>query len=105
MNTGGSGSTTIADAAARLFEQVPIGVGEEDDRLFGMVDGLVGEVGLIVDDQRDDVRAGDVGGGDDDELVPGDARLEVDVADDAARRRTADGRCRAACPGSVKSST
>ena len=28
-------------AAARLFEQVAIGVGEENDRLFGMIDGPV----------------------------------------------------------------
>ena len=66
-------------------------MGEEDDRLFGMVDGLAREVWLIVDDERDHVRAGDVVGSDDDEFVPGHARLEIDVADDAARRRAADG--------------
>ena len=49
-------------------------VGEQDDRLFGMVDDVVGEVGLVVDDQRDPVVAGDVGGRDDGELVPGDRR-------------------------------
>ena len=75
-----------ADPAARLFEQVPVVMGEEDDGFFRMVDGLAREVGLIVDDQRDDVRAGNVGGRDDDELVPGHARLEIDAADDAARR-------------------
>ena len=84
---------------------MPVGVGEEDDRLFGVVDDVAGEVGLIVDDQRDDVRARDVVGGDDGELVPGDARLEIDVAD----------RCRGApalrtvipcsMPGSARSST
>ena len=80
-----------ADPAAGLFEQVPIGMGEEDDGFFRMVDGLAREVGLIVDDQRDDVRAGNVGGRDDDELVPGHARLELDAADDAARRLAPDG--------------
>ena len=38
VKTGGSGSTSIAHAAARLFEQVAIGVREEHDRLFGMID-------------------------------------------------------------------
>ena len=91
VKTGGSGSTVDADPAAGLFEQVPVVVGEEDDRFFRVVDGLAREVGLIVDDQRDDVRAGNVGGGDDDELVPGHARLELDAADDAARRLAAHG--------------
>ena len=80
-----------ADPAAGLFQQVPVVMGEEDDGFFRMVDGLAREVGLIVDDQRDDVRAGNVGGRDDDELVPGHARLELDAADDAARRLAADG--------------
>ena len=79
-------------------------MGEEDDGFFGMVDGLAREVGLIVDDQRDDVRTGNVGGRDDDELVPGHARLELDVADDAARRLAADGDA-VQHPGSARSST
>ena len=63
-----------------------IGVREQHDRLFGMIDDVVGEIGLVVEDQRDAFVPGNVGGGDDDELVPGDVGLEVDVADDAARR-------------------
>ncbi len=65
---------------------------EQDDRLFGVVDDAVGEVGLVVEDERDAVGAGDVFRGDDDELVPRDAFVEDDVADAPARRGAADGR-------------
>ena len=41
VKTAGSGSTSIVHAAPRLFERVAIGVREEHDRLFGMVDASV----------------------------------------------------------------
>ncbi len=75
-----------ADQAARFLDQVLVGMGEEKDRLLGVIDALVGEIGLVVEDQGDDIPSGDVGGGDDRDLVPGDARLVDDVAKDAARR-------------------
>src|SRR6185295_634766 len=39
------------DQAARLLEQVAIGMGKEEDGLLGVIDGLRGEIGLIVGDQ------------------------------------------------------
>src|SRR5258706_2575386 len=83
------------DAAARFFDEVTIGVGDEHHRLLGVVDHVAREEGLIVENQRDVILAGNVGGGDDGELVPGNARLEDDVADAAATGGIADG-------GSVK---
>ena len=46
---------------------------------------------LIGEDRGDPVFGGDVGGGDDGELVPGNARAEADVPETAARDRAANG--------------
>ena len=77
---------------------------EQQDRLLGVIDALVGEVGLVVGDERDGVLAGDVAGGDDRDLVPGDAGAEADAADpprgDGLRTVTP-----CSMPGSVRSST
>ena len=57
--------------AAGLLRAPGVRVREQHDRLFGVVDAVVGEARLVVDDERDAVDAGNVGGRDDDELVPG----------------------------------
>jgi hypothetical protein len=77
--------------AAGLFEERTIGMGEEDDRLFLVVDAIVREVWLIVGDERDDVGAWDVSGSDDREFVPGDAAAVMNSFDEAARDVAANG--------------
>ena len=62
---------------------------DQDDRLLRMRDLAIGKVRLIVEDQRDDIGAGNVVGGDDRELVPGNAAGIEDLADDAAGRGAA----------------
>jgi hypothetical protein len=42
----------------RLSSRCAIGVREQDDRLFGVIDDAVGEVGLVVGDQLDAVLPG-----------------------------------------------
>ena len=78
-------------APPRVIGPRAIGVRDQDHRLFGMIDDAGGEVRLIVDDQLHEISARDVGGGDDDELVPGDGGIEADVLDPPARDRTSDG--------------
>ena len=39
--------------AARLFEQILVGMREQHDGFFRMIDDIVGEARLVVDDQRD----------------------------------------------------
>ena len=80
------------DSAARFFQEIAIGVRQQQDRLFGVLEKLLDQVGLIIDNQSDDVLAGDVLRGDDGELVPRDFRREGDVADAAARAGSANGR-------------
>ena len=76
--------------AARLFEQGTIGVSEEDDWLLHVIDLIVGEVWLIVGNERDDVRTGNVGGGDDREFIPRNAVAVVNGFDETARGGAAD---------------
>ena len=90
VKTAGSGSMSIAHVPARFFERVAVGVREKHDRLFGMVDAIGGQARLVVDDERDAIDAGNVSGGDDDEVGPGDARLELDALDEAAGHGAAD---------------
>ena len=66
-------------------------MGEQHDRLFGVIDDVVGQAGLVVQDERDAIGRGDVARGDDGELVPGKAALEADAANASARDRTPDG--------------
>ncbi len=80
-----------ADGAARLFEQILVRVREQEDGLFGVVDERLGKVGLVVEDERDVVRAGDVARRDDGELFPRDAFAESDARDAAARGGAAHG--------------
>ena len=50
------------DPPARLFEQLPIGVREQENRFLRVIDPGVGEIGLVVGDEKDGVLAGDVAG-------------------------------------------
>ena len=72
-------------------EDGAVGVGEEEDGLVGVVDVGGGEAEVVFGEVDDAVFAGDVGGGDDGELVPGDGGVEVDGEDAAAGDGAADG--------------
>ena len=63
-------------------------MGEQHDGLLGVVDDAVGEGGLVVVDEGDDV-VRDVLRRDDRDLVPGDALAEADAAEAPARARAA----------------
>ena len=54
-NTAGSGSTRSCTCRRASSSSMPVGVREQHDRLFGVIDDVVGEVRLIVEDQRDAV--------------------------------------------------
>jgi hypothetical protein len=68
-----------------------VGVGEEEDWLFGVVDVGDGEAGVVFGEVDDGVFAGDVGGRDDGELLPGNGGVEIDGGDAAARDGAANG--------------
>ncbi len=68
-----------------------VGVGEEEDGFGVVVDVGGGEAGVVFGEVDDGVFAGDVGGGDDGELVPGDGGVEGDGGDAAAGDGAADG--------------
>ncbi len=72
-------------------EEGAVGVGEEEDGFFGVVDVGDGEAGVVFGEVDDGVFAGDVGGGDDGELLPGNGGVEVDGGDAAAWDGAADG--------------
>ncbi len=72
-------------------EDGAVGVGEEEDGLGDVVDVGRGEAGVVFGEVDDGVFAGDIGGGDDGELVPGDPGVEVDGCDAAAGDGAADG--------------
>ena len=68
-----------------------VGVGQQDDRLLGVVDDAVGQAGLVIHDEDDPIGRRHVTGGDDREFVPRNAVAKMDVADAATRHRTSDG--------------
>ena len=72
-------------------EDGAVRVREEEDGLVGVVDVGGGEAEVVFGEVDDAVFAGDVGGGDDGELVPGDGGVEVDGEDAAAGDGAADG--------------
>jgi len=65
---------------------------EEHDGFFGMIYLLIGEAGLIFDEERDAVFPGNVPGGDDGELVPGDFVAETDAKNFSSRCGGSNGR-------------
>ena len=54
----------------RLGKNMAVGMGQQQNRLFGMIDELRGQTGLIVNDQRDAILARNIFRGDDYEFVP-----------------------------------
>ena len=72
-------------------EDGAVGVGEEEDGFFDVVYVGGGEAGMVFGEVDDGVFAGDVGGGDDGELVPGDGGVKGDGGDAAAGDGAADG--------------
>ena len=83
-----------AHVPAGVFEPLAIRVRQEHHRLFGMVDAVGSQAGLVVDDEGDAIDARDVSRRDDDELGPGNVGRELDALDQAAGRGTADGRAK-----------
>jgi hypothetical protein len=88
---GGEFFVDDVDGGDGFVEDGAVGVGEEEDGLFGVVDVGDGEAGMVFGEVDDAVFAGDVGGGDDGELVPGDGGVEGDAGDAAAGDGAADG--------------
>ena len=68
-----------------------VGMSEEKNGLFGMIDDAIGEAGLIVFDESDAICAGNIFRGDDDKFVPVDAGAEGNGFYFAARDAAADG--------------
>src|SRR5882672_6392748 len=66
-------------------------VSQQYDRLFGVVDELVREARLIVRDRGNFIFAGNIFGGDDRELTPGDSAAIADAADASSRDTAAHG--------------
>jgi hypothetical protein len=62
---------------------------EKQDWFFGMINDSVGEVRLVIQDQRNVILARNIFGGDDRELVPGNVARKRDVLYASARDRTA----------------
>ncbi len=88
---GGEFFVGDADGGYGGGEYSAVGVSEEEDGLFCVVDVGDGEAGVVFCEVDDAVFAWYVGGGDDGELVPGDPGVEGDAGDAAARDGTANG--------------
>ena len=88
---GGQVFVSDVDCGYGGGERGAVGVGEEEDGLGVVVDVGGGEAGVVFGEVDDGVFAGDVGGGDDGELVPGDGGVEGDGGDAAAGDCAADG--------------
>jgi len=80
------------DAAPAFLQHDRVRVREQDDRLLRVVHAIGRQIRLVVGDERDDVPAGDVGGGDDRELIPGEPGRKADVPDRSPHDGTADRR-------------
>src|ERR1700733_13314422 len=59
-------------------------MGQQQDRLFRMIDDTFGQAGLVIYDEGDDIAARDIFSGHDSELVPGNAFTKFDFFDRAA---------------------
>ncbi len=72
-----------------FFQKIFVGMREQQNRFFGVIDHSVGQAGLVVDQQRDTVFARDILCLDDGELVPGNAISEMNAANSPAGNRAA----------------
>ena len=86
----GLGLDVDAHVPARFLERVAVGVREQHDGLFRVIDAIGGQARLVVEDERDAIDAGNVSGGHDHDVRPGDARLELDALDETARNGASD---------------
>src|SRR5581483_2568019 len=55
----------------RFFEQVLVVMSQQHDRLLRVIDESVGEIRLVIEDQRDAILAWNIFRGDDREFIPG----------------------------------
>ena len=92
-----------ADVPPGFLEHVPIRVGQQHNRLFGVIDAIGGQARLIVDDEGNAIDAGNVSGRDDGQFVPGNAgpnSMARNAASDGLRTVTP-----YSMPGRLRSST
>ena len=82
-----SGQLFVVDPhiSPRLFEQVFVSMSEQDDWLFRMIYNFVGEVRLVVKNQRDVILARNIFSSNDREFIPGNIAFERDVLDPGPR--------------------
>ncbi len=90
VEDAGFGVVGDLDGAEGVLKEALVGVGEEEDGFLAVPDDAVAEDGLVGLDE-DDAVVGDVLGGDNGELVPGDAGSVLDAADAAAGDGAAEG--------------
>ena len=60
MCTDGSGSISIDDEAPGFLDECLVRMREQHDRLFGVIDDVVRQAGLVVEDERDAIGRRDV---------------------------------------------
>ncbi len=92
---GGSGRIGDVDSSYRGCQSVAVGMRQEQDRLLRMIDHAIGQAGLVIHDERNDIAAGNIFGRDNGELMPGDTFTESDrfnrsAGDGAAHRGAKD---------------
>ena len=88
-----SGQLFVFDAhvPSRFFNEIFVFVSEQKDRLFMMIHAVLGEIRLVVKNQRDIVLAGNIFGRNDCEFVPWNISLERNLLYAATCYRTAYG--------------
>src|ERR1700690_851790 len=72
--------------APSIFEQILIGVREQDDRLFGVIHEFVREAGLIVNQEGNTVFTGNILRGDDRKFIPRYSGAIANAQNSPARR-------------------
>lgn len=80
-----------ADRLHRALGKLAIGRRHERHGLFGMEEDVRDERRLILDDQRHDVAARNVGGGRDDDIAPRECGVLLETHETTVRFRGADG--------------
>ncbi len=73
------------DRIRRFGQNMPVRVSQQQDRLLGVVHDFMRQVGLVVRDQSDAIRSGNIFCGDDYEFIPGNALAESDFSYFSAR--------------------